>query len=318
MHVAMMQLETTPPPHDPRVLASPLGAIISRATQKEKAHRFGSALEMLQALGSISLSGAQAIPDTLASAVWQPNVTPQDLPYASTALHRPVTANENAPTAAAVFVPTHVVPHGLPGQSFSRQAVAPLAAHAAPARSNTALWVVIAVLSSITIAAVGIAAVRFTGASGDEKREARKTSKATASEDDEGRDPDFENLEGEIFKGVVKSLGSMGKCPPLSPKVAAFSVQGLTIEQVLARFIGAGYQCVAHNDLGRFGNFTLTQGTRSITVHYGPKALVMARDQPSTRSLTDANGNIIVLQAATQAEADAAGEVAAGRAPARK
>ena len=296
MHIAMMQLETTPPPHDPRVLASALGAVIARATQKVKDHRFGSALEMLQALGTVSISGALSAPDTLASPAW-PASGPATL--------------QHAPTAAAVLVQRQSAPLASP------QAFAPLAPQRAPGRRSTALWVAVAVLMSITIAAVGIAAVRMSGASSEREREARRASKATAGEDDESGDPDFDNLEGEIMKGVVKSLGSMGKCPPLSAKVAAFSVQGLTIEQLLARFVGAGYQCVAHNDLGRFGNFTLTQGSRAVTVHYGPKTLVMVKDQPHTRSLADPNGNVIVLLAASDAEAAAAGEVAVGRAPAK-
>jgi len=304
MHVAMMQLETTPAPHDPRVLASPLGAVVSRATQKQKEHRFGSALEMLQALGSISLSGALAAPDTLASAVWQPSMTPQTLADASRAL--PQAPLPHPPTAAGAFAPTHAA--GFPSR------VGPPIAHAAPPRTNSGLWVAIALLSSVTIAAAGVAAYRYATASSDPPRESRRSK---ASEDEGGSDP-TDNLEGEIMKGVVKSLGSMGKCPPLLPKVASFSVQGLTLEQLVARFVGAGYQCVAHNDFGRFGNLMLTHGTRSVTVHYGPKSLVMVNGQPNTRSLTDANGNIFVLQAATDAEAAAAGELAAGRAPAVK
>ena len=181
---------------------------------------------------------------------------------------------------------------------------------AAPPRSNAALWAGVALVSAIAITALGIAVVRSIRV--DEKHEARRT-RANEAEDDES-EPD---LEGEIMKGVVKSLGSMGKCPPLSPSVAAFSVQGLTLEQLLARFVGAGYQCVTHNDFGRFGNFMLKKGAEVVTVHYGPKQLVMAKDLPQTRSLTDANGNVFVLQAATDREAAAAGEIAAGRPPSK-
>ena len=67
--------------------------------------------------------------------------------------------------------------------------------------------------------------------------------------------------------------------------------------------------------LGRFGSFMLTRGTHAVTVHYGPQSLVTVRGQPNTRSLVDPNGNTFVLQAATDAEAAAAGDLAAGKAP---
>jgi len=280
MEVAMKQLEDQPAPHSPSVLSSALGPLIGRATQKDPAHRFGSALEMLHALGSVSHSGPQPVPDTLASAVWQ---------HGGGAQHSAVVPIYRAP------------PFG-----------APLISHPVAPKSKAALWVVLTVLVSIGVAVAGVA-MFARHQSSESQREAKSRAKAaTAEQEAEEADP-FDQLESEIMKGVVKSLGNMGKCPPLTPKVAAFAVQRLTIEQVLARFISAGYQCVAHNDLGNFGTFMLMRGTRSVTIHYGPSKLVMAKNQANTRSLSDTNGNVIVLQASSDSEAQAAGDLAAGK-----
>jgi hypothetical protein len=57
--IALAQVSPSPVPLAPEVLASPLGPVIQRATQKTAAHRYASATEMLQHLEAVMRSAPQ-------------------------------------------------------------------------------------------------------------------------------------------------------------------------------------------------------------------------------------------------------------------
>ena len=183
------------------------------------------------------------------------------------------------------------------------------AAIAARPRTNTALWVVIALLSSITIAAIGIAAVRFSSSSTVDKREAKRA-KASASEEDENGGPD-PTKQGEIMKGVVKSIAASA-LPRIQPRAGRFGNKG-SLSTAARRFVARLPMRLQRSR--KFVTSAVRYGARSGALR--TRGFVLTKDQPSTRSLMDSNGNTFVLQAATDAEAAAAGELAAGRATAK-
>lgn len=168
VRVCMEQMSEQPVPLPEAVRASPLGAVIVRATQKSASARFGSAEEMLAALRTTSGSTAVSPGAVVVSPPQGPSVPPGS--YAAT------------PQAHAMsFAPTaHATP----------QLPAPPPAESAPAKRNKLLWLIPAGLLGAAALlgglAVGLAGSRDADSGDDEAPvKARKVSSVLSLSDDE-------------------------------------------------------------------------------------------------------------------------------------
>ncbi len=322
MKIAMQQIDAAPVPLPPVVSGSPLGAVIVRAAQKDPAHRFGSALEMLAWLEQLP---------TESGAFLRQSTGPQANPSAQVLWTYGSTTGSQSLSGA--FAPTTGVatPHaGTPALGPLGPGPRTASAHLLPAHQPTAgngaqRWVLLSVSLALLAGLLGALVFLRRGDGVVSKRRAvtsqEESEPAEKEQEQDEFDKQMDALPGEIMKGVLDSMKNGGTCGTPSKEAMAVSVKGLRVDLVLSRLLAAGLTCKSHVHMGRFGNFMLDGGGRTIWVHYGDGQYVAVFGQQNTIAFAEnpddpRSGAVIVLLARSNPEAAKAGEIARGKAKA--
>lgn len=224
MQVALRQIEPAPVPLPPSVLEGPLGAFIHRATQKDKSHRFASALEMLEALRNHMVAlghGIASAPHAVVGS--RPHLPSSPSPYHAAAASAGSGGSASMPLAAPAVPP--------PARSGSR----------------TALWIAGAILGAIAIAGATYG-ITIASTSRDKQPRTSRSAQVAVSEDDPEDDIDaqIEQYEKQVFDNLFKNPSLT--CHPLAD-AGAFAVKGLTLAEAVRRAELAGYHCTSHSKM---------------------------------------------------------------------
>ncbi|MBK8943290.1 MAG: serine/threonine protein kinase [Polyangiaceae bacterium] len=283
MQIALTQIAPNPVPLAPEVVSGPLGPFVVRATQKDREHRFTSALEMLHALrqsmGSMGISAPLHAPQlSPAGAIGSPLAAPAPL--------------------AAVSGGHASLPYARTNSSVSMPLAAP-AAPPPPARSDSkvALIVACAVLGAIAIAAVTYA-VTVTRMKDDKKTASSVATLKVPPHSAPERDVDpADAIEKQVERMEKELLDELIKVPTpgctLSPEAAAFTVKGVTVAQAVERLQKAGYSCISFAPIAGVGTLSLDKDPASVVLQFRSDAPMLSSSvamMPGSVLIVDADG----------------------------
>jgi serine/threonine-protein kinase len=305
MQVALMQADDKPAPLPQSALASSLGPVIARATQKDPSRRFSSASEMLALCRRApSLPGASgAFPTGPTEA--------REIAFAPTA-----GVSTPGPLAYSVGAPRTAPSPPHPGLAASGSVGAQVVRVQTSAPARTRRNTLAIVLGSLAALCAGGAAVYFfgggTGAAASKKKKKTKKKRAPAeSVDSESSDTEsagveetIEELEVDVEPTSYDDSGLV-PCEQAPQRAAQFKIGGVDGATMLQRLQAAGYSCfmlmvVSTAQLGASVNVTMLRdgGRSSINLQFmsgGMTSLfdpngVIERD-PSTGAAVSFSGN---------------------------
>ena len=256
MQIAIMQIDDSPVPLSPLVLSSPLGPVISRATQKDPARRFHSAFEMLDVLRGDTTSMPPRTPARYGTFATGPTQSGEGIGYqptigvATPAGHALSPATPPAPqpfvttSASAVHTPDQARPQGAPTGTLDAQLVPP-----APKPKGLSFGV------GVLLGAVGLALVGGLGWAAAVSWAPTKKKPKKQEQRDETSDDATDDLD-DAFEDVVKldENGIEIKVPGAKMTVAGckalqdldkFVISGVGGATLMRRLEPLGYTCTS-------------------------------------------------------------------------
>ncbi len=246
MQIAMMQIDDKPVPLSPLVVASPLGAVIARATQKDPARRFTSAFEMLDVLRA----GAAPAPPRAAGS-FDADATlrsRESLAYQAT-IGVATPARHALPPAPQPVVTTAASPVHTPNTqsgALAAQLVPP-----APKKQGLSVGV------GLLLGAIGLAVAGGVGwAAIMSLSPTKATSKKQAPRDETDEERDLDEAMDDAFDESVKVTkdGIEIKAPGVETKLVGcgsmdgldkFVISGVDGATLMKRLQPLGYRCTA-------------------------------------------------------------------------
>jgi hypothetical protein len=238
MRVAVAQADASPVPLPPSVLASPLGPIVARATQKEPSRRFASAAEMLEWIDRAGPFGTlPSHPMSVVEGRLLGSAPTQAAPAAW------------GPTTGAVVVPRR--PSTQPGGLRPWMVIGALAAML----TLGAVLVVGAFAAGVLTASDGLpegaGEGNSTRARGSKYRreDDRDASGDPSSADTPSIEPDAAALDPlDDFPILPKSSLP---CKQSNPALVGFTIRGLEAKEIVERITRRGHPCTVQNTMGR-------------------------------------------------------------------
>jgi hypothetical protein len=293
MRVAVAQADASPVPLPPSVLASPLGPIVARATQKDPSRRFASAAEMLEWIDRAGPFGT--LPSHSMGGIGGMAVGSAQLGSAPT---------QAAPAAWGPTTGAVVVPRRPPTQ-----------------QGGLRPWMVIGALGAmLTLGAVlvvgAFAAGVLTASDGNVETEdpararrserhkrnaAAERSSSDAASSDEG--------DGALDEAAVVPEQAY-PCRQSNPALARYSIRGLTSRAILERLSEEGYPCMTQLTMGRCVQVTSpgspTRATLLVTFCTSGGANTTAA-LPGSYFAEDAGNTLAIVSTPDQAMASVVG-----------
>jgi len=298
MDVALQQVTETAVPLSPAVTHGPLGQFLVRATQKDRGQRFGSALEMLEALRELSNLVADPAATRKKDPSGPPPGVPTHSPMPSGPLQRgsmqswPMPSGPLQPMPSAFPLPSGVPVNVTMPSPQVRGATQP---------RYTALVVLAVAASAIACLVVAavifkmVGALDFGRAAGDGSAAAKTPVKGPdkpADDSEELMNRMLQEQLTEAFRGAMNGPagGAPLPCKPLPPELLTFAVKGLTLATVLARLEAAGHACQGRVAMGpEFGTlvFTRQSGTGFQLFYASGANADQLRNVPNNSNVTD-------------------------------